>query len=166
MYFARKCWVWLKRWLRKEPANTFEIVVLIIRGTTYMLLAALVGMSFLLLLNNLFRLAPALTYFLPAAFIEEMLFRWLPLFVPLIIWGKKQKTLPILIFIAVVASFLFGIAHGHLYNLAIQGAGGFVLSLFFIKCSFKSGQYAILQPRALMVTTLSHFLYNMLILLV
>ena len=62
-----------------------------------------------------------------AAFTEEMMFRF-----PLVLFnnGERYKQL-----IAVIGfSILFGYIHGNVYNIFMQGFGGLILSIVFLKC--------------------------------
>ncbi|TSC88864.1 MAG: hypothetical protein G01um10143_761 [Parcubacteria group bacterium Gr01-1014_3] len=95
-----------------------------------------------------------------SAFKEELSFRLLPLG-PLIFFWKKIY-IPVLLLMSAIASVAFGLGHGHTYNILLQGCGGFILCLFFIKaCSVDSYRSRIFQLRALVITTFAHALYNL-----
>jgi len=89
-------------------------------------------------------------------FIEELLFRTLPIFVarwinPSIRW---------IFAIAVIATIVFGYIHGGVANIFIQGVAG----LFFAIIYIKGGGYHGRHLRAWCAAGLGHYLYNMLIL--
>lgn len=85
-----------------------------------------------------------------AAFIEEVLFR-LPLSIP---WyfGQPLLSLPFAVFL----SGFFGWVHGDLSNIAVQGLGGLVMSIVFLKCGGLQGK--IIKP--LLASTSTHALFN------
>ncbi len=87
--------------------------------------------------------------FVPEAFlialIEEGVFRIIPLIIALRIWGIRTPTLVVVL----VSSILFGLAHGEYYHLFIQGLGGILYCLLFLKFS-KSGK-DLLFPSTLVV---------------
>lgn len=88
------------------------------------------------------------------AFIEEIAYRF-PLAI-LIVFGLR--TIPVLI-VAAVFSLIFGIAHGKLANILMQGGDGILWCLLFLKCGGLQGNYF----QALLVTTTVHFICNFII---
>lgn len=86
------------------------------------------------------------------ALIEEVIFR-LPLAVAVEAEAEKSA---ILLF-ALLLSLAFGLAHGSILNIFIQGFGGFIYCILFLKC----GGYQKKYSQALAVTTTAHFLWNL-----
>ena len=86
-----------------------------------------------------------------AAFIEELIFRFCFLFIPIHIWGNSTKVL----IAATISSFVFGILHGS-FGLIIQSVSGFSWCLLFLKCGGLQHNFL----KALTVVTIVHFLYN------
>ncbi len=162
--YIRWCWISLKFWLRAEPANfeaSFFLTMtcwLAISGWSFL---ALVMLDYAGLFAKIQGYHFGIVDLIISAFQEEVSFRWLVIS-PLIFFWKKVY-IPILLFISVIASVAFGLGHGHTYNLLIQGVGGFILCLFFIKaCSVDSARSRIFQLRALLITTFAHALFNLL----
>lgn len=61
-----------------------------------------------------------------SALVEELMFRF-----PLVILNNNRN----IQFIAIVLfSILFGLVHGDIYNIFIQGSSGIILSIVFLKC--------------------------------
>ena len=86
------------------------------------------------------------------AFIEEIIFR-----VPLVIPMMFKAGTGTVVFCAVALSSIFGILHGSLMNIPIQGVLGFIFSLMFIKCCKERGNLG----KALLTSTAIHYSYNM-----
>ncbi|HOX95918.1 MAG TPA: CPBP family glutamic-type intramembrane protease [Candidatus Woesebacteria bacterium] len=91
----------------------------------------------------------SLTY---RAFIEEIMFRGLPLFLVLL-FDKSRKYWPI---VAVISSILFGLTHGQIGNVFIQGVGGMTFCIFFV-AMWKVKKNSLW---ALVATTFTHAWYN------
>lgn len=85
------------------------------------------------------------------AFIEEVKFR-LPLSV--FVW-LKLPTWGIML-VAILLSVLFGLLHGNGYNIPLQGFGGLLYSILYLKC----GGMQKKPGKAIIVTTLAHALHN------
>ncbi len=82
---------------------------------------------------------------------EEFLFR-LPLAIPI---AKGWKITWVLAS-ALVLSVIFGAIHGGITHIFIQGVGGFMYSILFLKCGGLQQRYR----QALAVTTATHFLFD------
>ena len=97
-------------------------------------------------------------YFLPflifAAFKEEIVFR-LPLFFAI----EREVSFQKMIFFTIILSVIFGLFHGSIVNIFMQGFCGFVFCILFLKC----GGYQKKYIKAITVTTMAHFTYNLII---
>lgn len=71
---------------------------------------------------------------------EEALFRLLPISAVFLICGKKNKF--ILWPVIILSSIVFGRIHGSWHNVFIQGLGGIVLSVAFLKGGYVSSVIA------------------------
>lgn len=83
---------------------------------------------------------------------EEMLFRWLPLYLTV----KADKPFQEKMLMAIVFSLIFGLVHGSVLSILFQGISGFIWSLLWFKCGGLQGHYI----KATAVTTLTHALWN------
>lgn len=98
--------------------------------------------------------------FLMGAPIEEMIFRYFP---SLIIFGlfgiKNSKNMLLVIMGVLVSSAIFGLVHGSINNIFIQGVAGVEFWFVFLYSSrmFKDPEVGIISSSAI------HFLSNMLI---
>ncbi len=179
-YALRHPWTALKSWLSEEPRGLAQFLRLILSATTGTIAWSLVVSILTVLVGKIFANHLSISdytsffwYWYKAAFIEESVFRWLPLAPLLIIFRKR--TLFLLIIVSVFSSILFGTAHysyfvydypglpGIVLSLINQGVGGFVWCLVFIKCA-RNTDYLFVRP--LITTTSSHFLFNMIVLAV
>ena len=86
------------------------------------------------------------------AFLEECIFRLIPLSI-VIGAGCKFRAV---VFTAILSSVIFGLVHGNVYCIFFQGFGGLIYCFLFMKCGGLQKKYG----RALLVTTITHFLYN------
>jgi len=86
------------------------------------------------------------------ALIEEIVFRFLPLHIVI----DRKWSLSKILLVAAVMSVVFGIAHGGIFFILIQGVFGFVCSIMFLKCGGLEKRYF----KAVAVTTTVHFLWN------
>jgi membrane protease YdiL (CAAX protease family) len=86
------------------------------------------------------------------ASIEELLFRILPLSIALYCQLKPGA----LVFVAVLSSILFGYVHGGVPFILIQGLGGFIYSILFIKYAH-NGERVF---EASLLVIVSHTLFN------
>ena len=84
-------------------------------------------------------------------FIEELIFR-----LPLAIVVEKKWSIAKVLASALVLSAIFGVLHGSIHHIFIQGAEGFICSVLFLKCGGLQGNYL----KAVAVTTTTHFLFN------
>ena len=118
--------------------------------------------------------SPWLVVFLAyAAFAEELMFRFLPL---VIIFSIIKRVLPNVnifsrLLLIVASSFLFGISHGGLDHLLVQGVAGVVLCIVFLKCggaaekvSYESS-YIRANLRGLLCSIFTHFWINYIIII-
>jgi membrane protease YdiL (CAAX protease family) len=85
------------------------------------------------------------------AIYEEALFR-LPLAAAAMKWGKSW----LIIMAAALISIFFGYLHGGFSFILIQGVGGFILSIIFLKAGGFNGK--IIKP--LIASSTAHLLYN------
>ena len=97
--------------------------------------------------------APTLPNLFVAAFSEEVVFRFVPLSIAL----AGGFTFAGIMGTAVVSSVIFGLGHGGIAHIGIQGVAGFVWCLLFLKCGGFHRHYV----RATLVTTMGHVLYNL-----
>lgn len=100
---------------------------------------------------------PIFTIFTPfillgAAFVEEIFFRFAPLFVAVEMELSAKK----LFVVVLVISAVFGICHGSAQHILFQGIGGVIFSVVFLKCGAMQGRYF----KALIASAVSHFLFN------
>ncbi len=93
----------------------------------------------------------ALLPFLAA--LEELIFR-----LPLAIFLKYNIQPGALLVVAVLLSILFGLAHGGLVGVPIQGIMGLVFCVVFLKCGGLQMKY----QKAFLSSTAVHFTYNIL----
>ncbi len=101
---------------------------------------------------------PLTTWYFPFllmeyALMEEIIFR-LPL--AILITSESVGTKGIML-LAGILSFMFGVAHGGLSHLPIQGISGFVFCLVFLKCGGLQKQFA----KATAASAMTHFLFNL-----
>ncbi len=86
------------------------------------------------------------------AFSEEIKFRLFPLAIVVEIgWSIKR-----ILIVAAASSLIFGYIHGGWPCIFLQGIGGFLYCLLFLKC----GGYQKKFGQALAVTIMTHFLFN------
>jgi len=90
-----------------------------------------------------------------AALIEEWIFRFLPLLIVVRIFGKS----PIVFVTMIISSVIFGACHGGPINIMFQGVSGFFFCIVFLKC----GGFQSRPLKALLSSTTSHFLFNLVI---
>lgn len=90
-------------------------------------------------------------YLLLAAYSEEFVFR-----LPLALLVKWEWSVKGILIAASVLSVLFGLVHGGIVNIFIQGVAGFAYCLLFLKAGGMQGK--VVKP--LVVTTLVHFSFN------
>ncbi len=86
-----------------------------------------------------------------SAFFEELIFR-APLIGVIKMGWPKYK----IIISATIFSAAFGMCHGSIYNIFIQGVSGFMYCVLFLKCGGIQKKY----NKALITTTTAHFSFN------
>jgi len=91
------------------------------------------------------------TLFVCAA-IEEIFFRFIPLYFARLLTKKTS----IILFVAIISSIIFGDLHGNAWHIFLQGISGFILCVVYLKCGGMQGK--IIKP--LSCSTLSHFGFN------
>ena len=76
--------------------------------------------------------------------VEEIIFR-LMIFAPIIFVLSRRTNfgdiMSAVLPIAVIGSILFGLAHGHWYNVLIQGVYGLAFSAIYLKCGGLRGKF-------------------------
>ena len=111
-------------------------------------------------------------------FIEEIGFRWLPLFsvttfFNILVSSLKKKDVNTKIAnnievgcitaVAVIFSGVFGYGHGGFYNLFLQGVLGLILSFFYLRTYYRrkwAGKRVLFQFLPLLSSTMYHVLTN------
>ncbi len=93
---------------------------------------------------------------------EEVFFRLMP--IAIIVTLCKNRMLPeafmkLLLLVTIYSSVAFGLAHGHVYNILIQGVCGFTWCVIFLKCGGMNGKYYT----ALLCSALAHTMYNIVV---
>lgn len=109
------------------------------------------------------------------AFIEEFLFRWLPMIIFFTILGifikigsvddEKRSTIEKygLAAIVIVSSIIFGLVHGNGFNILIQGVSGVIFSMFYLRALYRrreTGKKYKAQFVPLLSSTVYHTLSN------
>ncbi len=88
---------------------------------------------------------------------EELVFRFIPLFIAVKIAGVSWWVL----LVAVVSSIVFGQLHGTVKNIFTQGPGGLLYCLLFLKCGgFQGGEHLLL---ALATVIIVHAVTNLIL---
>jgi membrane protease YdiL (CAAX protease family) len=85
------------------------------------------------------------------AIVEEAIFR-----LPLAIFVAKGWTVARVLIVAIVFSVVFGVVHGSIRHIFLQGMGGFMYSVLFLKAGGLQGE----NLKAIATTATTHFLYN------
>ena len=99
---------------------------------------------------------PCLLYV--SAAMEECIFRCMPLVPAVEICGTSKMVL----LVAVVSSIMFGVIHGGYDHIFLQGVGGFIYCIVFLKCGGFNENYT----KGFLSSTTSHFLFNMTLMLI
>ena len=109
------------------------------------------------------------------AFLEELMFRWLPMIIFFTILGilikkgkvddeKRSKAEKYgLATIVIVSSIIFGIVHGNGFNILIQGVSGVIFSMFYLRTLYRRkevGKKDKLQVMPVLSSTLYHTIAN------
>ena len=107
------------------------------------------------------RLKWQLILMLPAwALLEEALFRFMP-FALILIWKRVYGSLSnaIVLIVVVFSSVMFGIAHGDVRAICVQGVIGLYLSYIFWRYSFRLKNFAETSV-GLLASTITHCAFN------
>lgn len=157
----------LWRWLEKE-LHGFDLLVFIFKCSVLNILWCCLVMLVLHIINVEFPatrelppLPAELVFLAPfvllvVALAEEIFFR-LPLAWAIKVFGESKWTLVS----AVALSTAFGLAHGHVLNIFVQGVSGLILCAIFLKCGGLQKKYF----KALATATLAHAFCNTLLLI-
>lgn len=86
------------------------------------------------------------------ALLEEIVFR-----LPLALFISADESLRAILGFAIILSVSFGLAHGYLTCVLMQGVVGLNLCLLFLKCGGLKGNYT----KALLSSATAHFLFNL-----
>lgn len=134
----------LETWLDKEAMGWQAVRLTILcfifnfiySLTAILLIDYLVGMPDVLFERTSKLANPSITDFFIVLVIigpvmEELIFRFIPLY---IILSPRSKDFNGVIIMATAASVIFGYLHGGIAHIFIQGVGGFLLCLLFLKC--------------------------------
>lgn len=150
----------MENWLKREAVG-WHVIFYVLGCTVINLLIAALTMGIVYLFKvdfpakesiGLEILSPTFPFLLfILAFIEEVMFR-----LPLAIAITYEWSVRWLFIFMVVLSVLFGISHGSVYNIPVQGAIGLMFSILFLKCGGMEERY----KKAILATTTAHFLYN------
>lgn len=215
-------WNWTRRWLAKEPLGFWptlvHVVIFTLTAVIYVNVAIPVfkwlGVDFYSGIRDFAKIdfrsvsiIDAIAFIiaiLSAAFIEELLFRAIPIRVLLLSKGELCASLllfwlffisflvlllanllsfmaaPLMIVAAYLigisfvkdnfsrlilgiigVSIIFGYAHGGLRFVLLQGVGGVLLSLCYVKCGGFAGKWW----KPIVSSTSAHFLYNVSVIL-
>jgi membrane protease YdiL (CAAX protease family) len=105
------------------------------------------------------KFAPVLVLF--SALFEEIIFRFFPVFLLVICFSfrTKKHLFVAQLVVLMIASVVFGYAHGGFRHIFTQGVLGMLMSLVFILSGGKDKKFS----RALFFSTLFHFAYNLII---
>lgn len=112
------------------------------------------------------------------AFIEELMFRWAPMvlfFLGLGILAKNSKIEDEkmgkiekygVASIVIISSIIFGLVHGNVFNILIQGVSGVIFSMFYLRTLYRqrqAGKVDKLQKMPVLSSTLYHTMSNVLL---
>ena len=89
------------------------------------------------------------------AFMEEIFFRFAPLFLAAALFRRFERGI-ILLFFVVASSVIFGWMHGGYEYIFFQGVFGVLFCVLYLKCGGMQGHHV----KALVTTTGAHFLWN------
>lgn len=92
-------------------------------------------------------------------FLEELVFRFLPLFIAVSLFGSSRRWAVLVV--AALASVVFGWAHGGPQYILVQGVGGLFLSAVFLKC----GGFQKKWRKALLCSTFYHYAFDLILFL-
>jgi len=86
------------------------------------------------------------------AILEEIIFRLIPLGLSMVCWGKSYKVFVV----AILSSVVFGWGHNGFEHVFIQGWGGIIFSIVFLK----AGGFQEKFFKATFCCTIAHFSFN------
>lgn len=153
---------WPKRlldWLQVEArgANAFAVIGIVMLLDLFWNTVVLSALLFVADIHPVHhRVGLTINVWLPVillglATMEEVMFRF-----PLALFVEGDWRMGDILIVAVLLSALFGILHGGLINIFLQGVGGFLWSLVFLKCGGAEKNYA----KGVLASTLCHFFFN------
>lgn len=109
----------------------------------------------------------AYIFIFTAALSEELVFRLIPIFTIQLLLSFLNININfkiLILFISIIiVSIVFGYLHGNYINVFIQGVGGLIYSLVYLKYGgyYLSNQYSSFDPYdAFIISTVFHFFYN------
>jgi len=152
----------LAEWLKREPTGFWNILNVIIFYTlvawVYSVAATFLAAIIGLYINDFDSPYYAsavwmLKFIIPLAIFEEFLFRFFPLAAANEIFRRNIYAVSI---VAIVASARFGYLHGGWICVPIQGVGGLIFCLIFLKCGGYNRRYL----KGLVSSSTAHILYN------
>ena len=109
------------------------------------------------------------------ALVEEMLFRWLPMLAFFASLGLLVKHVKVrrhlklkiekwgIIVVVLATSVVFGVVHGNVFNILLQGVSGLIFFMFYLRSLYKErakGTKDRFQLKPLLSSTLYHFTSN------
>lgn len=167
---------WCERWLKYEAHGKMLFLwMFACLGLQFVYIAGMGELfQFLKLVSDgtgeeVVSVPPGTAFLISAAFVEELLHRFLPLFFAVAIVEllcrfsttciaekMAEWRMSWVIAIAIISSIDFGIRHGGPGHIFFQGVLGFMWCILFLKCGGNQKRFT----KALGVTTTNHFLYN------
>ena len=153
----------INNWLLNEPEWN-AIPFLIIKAIFIIYFIGVCGVGFAALIGIDVPRNPAVDFvtgysntklfltLLVAGFIEELLFR----FIPITIGTNGFKSIKLTYFLCIISSIIFGYLHGSMANFFAQGLMGLGFCIFYLK--FGASNKKIIKP--LLATSLTHCLFN------
>ncbi len=88
--------------------------------------------------------------------VENFLFRSLPVYFINLFTKRTWNTSVVYVVVGIISSIILGLMSGTIYGFFLQGMGGFILFMLFVKCGGYNGKK--LTP--LVITTFVHSLFN------
>jgi hypothetical protein len=107
--------------------------------------------------------------------LEEVIFRWGPMIIFFACFWVVVKIAKIdnelmskikeycIVIIVLVSSTIFGIVHGNVFNILVQGVSGLIFFMFYLRALYRGkfkGKSDVCQIRPLISSTLYHMLSN------
>ena len=149
----------IESWFKEEAKGTAVLFYMVIFLILDLFLNCLISMLF-----DVFNVvvphsepnSSILTFYFPIillgmAFIEEIFFRF-----PLVLLVALKLRLWIILAVSVILSIIFGLLHGGIPNIFLQGIGGLFYSILFLKCGGYHGK--LIKPLA--AAAFTHFFFN------